>query len=133
MLLPHDANAERQLAKTIGAPIGMLAELAPDLDWRIVPRIHDYQAGIEILRGRFSEAWFDEEGCKEGIDHLGLFRKKFNTTLGRFIDKPEKDDGNSEAPDALRQWAQGFDPSHITTTPGAKNRNQRRRATGATA
>ncbi len=133
MLLPHDANAERQLAKTIGAPISMLAELAPDLDWRIVPRIHDYQAGIEILRGRFNEAWFDEEGCKEGIDHLGLFRKKFNTTLGRFIDKPEKDDGNSEAPDALRQWAQGFDPSHITTTPGAKNRNQRRRATGATA
>lgn len=129
MLLPHDANASRQLATTIGAPIDMLQGLRRDWKWEIVPRVHDFQAGIETLRNRMPEAWFDEEGCKEGIQHLSLYRKKFHTTLGRFIDEPEKHDGHSEAPDALRQWAQGFHPSH--TTAGTKTK--RRRTTGMTA
>lgn len=125
MFLPHDAAHERQLADTIGAPITMLQDLAPDWKWRIVPRVHDFQAGIEVLRQRFPEAWFDEEGCKEGLTHLSLYRKKFNTRLGMFVDDPEKQDGHSEAPDALRQWAQGFMPS--TVTSGSARKKPRRR------
>lgn len=124
MLLPHDAAAERQLIDKIGAPINMLQELRPDWRWEIVPRVHDFQAGIETLRSRFPEAWFDETGCKEGLTHLTLYRKKFNTRLGTFQDDPEKHDGHSEAPDALRQWAQGFHPTHAT--PGAKAKRSRR-------
>ena len=125
MYLPHDANAKRQLADKIGAPIEMLQELAPDWNWQIVPRVHDFQAGIDMLRQRFPEAWFDEEGCKEGLTHLSLYRKKFNTATKTFRDEPEKYDGHSEAADALRQWAQGFTPSHAT---GERKKPQRRRS-----
>lgn len=129
MYLPHDAAQTRQLETTIGAPLNMLQALAPDWRWSIVPRVHDFQAGIETLRSRFPEAWFDAENCKEGIEHLSLYRKKYNSRLGMFTDQPEKQDGHSEAPDALRQWAQGFQPSHST---GARKRPQRR-STGLTA
>lgn len=129
-LLPHDAVQERQLIDKVGAPIQMLTELAPDWNWRIVPRVHDFSAGITILRDRLSEAWFDDEGCKEGLQHLTLYRKKFNTRLGMFTDEPEKQDGHSEAPDALRQWAQGWHPSHITPSNSGR---KRRTASGMTA
>lgn len=129
MLLPHDAVQQRQMMDKIAAPLTMLQDLAPDWDWRIVPRVHDFQAGIDLLRSRFTELWIDEEGCKEGLNHLTLYRKKFNTRLKSFQDEPEKYDGHSEAPDALRQWAQGFDPSHVT----GERRKGRRRATGLTA
>lgn len=130
MFLPHDAMQTRQLINKIGAPLDMLQELAPDWNWQIVPRVHDFHAGIEMLRQRFPEAWFDEENCKEGLEHLSLYKKKFNTRLGVFTDEPEKQDGHSEAPDALRQWAQGFTPS--TATP-SRRRSSRRRTTGMTA
>lgn len=128
--LPHDAAHVRQLVSSIGAPIAMLQDLAPDWSFSIVPRAHDFQAAIEVLRSRFPEAWFDEEGCKEGLVHLSLYKKKFNTRLGAFIDQPEKQDGHSEAPDALRQWAQGFHPSHVVSSASKKTK---RRAGGMTA
>lgn len=131
MHLPHDAVQVRQLETTVGAPLTMLQTLAPDWRWSVVSRVHDFQAGIETLRNRFTEAWFDAEGCKEGIEHLSLYRKKFNTRLGMFIDQPEKDDGHSEAPDALRQWSQGYHPSQIA--PGAPPARRPRRSTGMTA
>ena len=129
MLLPHDAASERQVLDRVAAPLDMLMELAKDWDWRIVPRVHDFQAGIDLLRAKFPEFWFDEEGCKEGLNHLALYRKKFNSRLKSFQDEPEKHDGHSEAPDALRQIAQGFDPSHVT----GEKKKTRRRATGLTA
>lgn len=122
-MLPHDATQVRQLTTSIGSPLSMLRDVAPDLRWEIVPRVHDFQAGIEITRNRFSEAWFDAEGCKEGLIHLQLYHKKFNTRLATFVDEPEKQDGHSECADALRQWAQGFSPSHATATkPSTKRR-----------
>ena len=56
-------------------------------------------------------------------------RNAEQTRLGAFIDEPEKQDGHSEAPDALRQWAQGFHPSHHT----GERRKKPRRAGGMTA
>lgn len=122
--LPHDANHERQLVNKVGAPITMLQDLAPDWRFNIVPRAHDFTAAVNLLRGKFSEAWFDEEGCKEGLLHLSLYRKKYNTRLGAYTEEPEKHDGHSEAADALRQWAQGFDPAFHTTS--AQKRKPRR-------
>ena len=129
MHMPHDASHQRQLADKIGAPLTMVQELAPDWDWNIVPRVHDLHAGIELLRTRFHEAYFDAEGCKEGLNHIGLYRKKYNSALKAFVDEPEKRDGHSEAADALRQWAQGW--TH--TAAGHSQGGRRRRATGLTA
>lgn len=129
--LPHDANAERPGPDTkMYSPLSMLSELRPRWSWRIVPRVHDFTAGITVLKERFPEAWFDEEGCKEGLQHLALYRKKYNTSTKTFQDEPQKYDGHSEAPDALRQWAQGFHPSHKT---GAAPKKQQRRRSGLTA
>lgn len=112
--LPHDAQHERQMKDGVKAPIDMLRELAPDWRFEIVPRVHDLQFGIDQTRGKFGEAWFDEEGCKSGLEHIALYHKKWNNTLGVFTNEPEKLDGHSEAADALRQWAQGYDPTLIS-------------------
>ncbi|OOY20875.1 hypothetical protein BMI86_10235 [Thioclava sp. DLFJ5-1] len=139
--LPHDANQIRQMQSSVGSPLMMLQELRRDWSFVVVPRVHDFQAGLTMLRQKFSEAWFDEEGCKEGLTHLALYHKKFNTRLGTYIDSPEKDEGDSEAPDALRQWAQGFVPlrasrgsgGNTQPSPTAASRRRRRRRTGMTA
>ena len=128
MYLPHDAAQVRQLVDTVAAPFTMLQGLAPDWDWRIVPRVDDLQHGFELTRQKFAEAFFHEADCKIGLDHLGSYHKKFNTRLQMFVEEPEKQDGHSECADAFRQWAQGWNPS---LTPS--NGRQPRRASGMTA
>ena len=111
--LPHDALHERQMKDTIARPLDMLTDLAPDWTFDIVPRVQHLQHGIQLTREKFQEAWFDEEGCAAGIDHLDNYKKKWNARIGAYSDEPEKLEGHSEAADAFRQWAQGFDPSII--------------------
>ena len=113
MYLPHDAIHTRQLKDTIGSPLDMLRELAPDWRYFIVPRVSTFQLGIEILRKRFSQAYFDERGCEKGLEHLSEYKKRWNRTLGVWSDQPDKDNPHTEAADALRQWAQGFDPAQL--------------------
>jgi hypothetical protein len=122
--LPHDADQVRQLEHKVGAPVEMLRDLAPDWHFTIVPRVQTIQHGIELTRGKFQEAWFDEEGCRDGLEHLALYRKKWNARLGVWSHEPEKLEGHSEAADALRQWAQGFNPTAISgpRRPRRKNR-----------
>jgi len=102
----------------------MLQELAPDWRFEIVPRVPDITQGIQMTREKFQEAWFDEEGCKEGLKHVSLYSKKWNARLGVYSDEPEKLTGHSEAADALRQWAQGYDPA-LMNAPSAPKRRHR--------
>jgi len=122
--LPHDAESKRQTKDGVKAPIDDLRELAPDWRFEVVPRVHELLHGINQTRAKFKEAWFDEEGCKEGLEHLRLYKKKWNNTLGVYTSEPEKLTGHSEAADAFRQWAQGYDPSIISgpTRPRRRNR-----------
>lgn len=120
--LPHDATHERQLADRVGAPIDFLTELAPDWNFTIVPRVENLTHGIQMTREAFSRAWFDEEGCKDGLEHLELYGKKWNSRLGTWSHEPEKLAGHSEAADSFRQWAQGYDPRMV----GIQTRIQRR-------
>ena len=115
--LPHDADHERQTKRGTTTPRRMLEEIAPDWNFTVVPRVQSLQTGIELLRRKLPEAWFDEKGCENGLNHMDLYHKKWNATLGTFVDEPEKRDGHSEAPDALRQWAQGFDPANALNNP----------------
>lgn len=129
--LPHDAVQERQLINTVGSPLEMLRQLAPDWTFRIVPRVDTIQNGIQLTRAKFQEAWFDADGCKDGLNHLTLYRKKWNARMGTWQDEPEKYSGHSEAADAFRQWAQGFDPSHVHSPRAAPK--TRSRPSGMTA
>jgi hypothetical protein len=82
-----------------------------------------------MTREAFSRAYFDEEGCKAGLEHIELYGKKWNSRLGVWSHEPEKLAGHSEAADSLRQWAQGYDPTLIY----AQQRPRRRTAGGMTA
>lgn len=114
MYLPHDAAQTRQLKDTIGSPMDMLRDLAPDWRYMIVPRTPTFQMGIETTRKEFSTAWFDEKRCEKGLVHIAEYKKRWNRALAVWSDQPDKDNPHTEAADALRQWAQGFDPAHLT-------------------
>ena len=120
MYLPHDATQTRQVADTVASPLDMLSEIAPDWDWRVVPRVQEKQHAIELARAKFSECWFDEEGCREGIRHLELYRKKWNARMGAWSEEPEKLDGHSEAADAFMQFATGFNPGDLRRPKGRR-------------
>lgn len=126
--LPHDADHERQMAHRVGKPIDMLQELAPDWTFTIVPRVQDIQHGITLTRRSFETCWFDAEGCKEGLVHLELYRKVWNARAQVFTDQPYKLNGHSEAADAFRQFAQGYDPLVANSDPYGELEKIRRRA-----
>ena len=102
--LPHDADHKR-LSDTNKSVKEMLEDLGlRNID--IVPLISDLSTGILMTRDAFPVMWFDKTGCAEGIKCLDNYKKKWNSQQGRYIDEPVKTDGNSEAADALRQFAQ---------------------------
>lgn len=110
--LPHDGNHVRQGQNANLTPKEML-EKEGRRRIEIVERVSELQHGIQITRNMLATAWIDKDACKEGIAHLDSYRKKYNNRMQTFTDQPEKDDGHSEAADALRQWAQvyGSDPN----------------------
>lgn len=107
--LPHDAEQERQGEHKVYSPASILREMRPGWRFRIVPRVDELIHGIQALRDAFPTMWFDEIGCKEGLEHLALYKKRFVTQTGTFADEPVKHDGHSEAADALRQFAQALE------------------------
>jgi len=74
----------------------------------IVKRVDDISHGIQATRNAFATCWFDEAECKDGILHLDSYKKMWSETNQRFTDTP-KHDIHSEAADAFRQFAQGYE------------------------
>ncbi len=126
--LPHDADAERQGAYEPYSPVSELRKLKPTWNFRIVPRVGELIHGINALRDVFPQLWFDEEGCKAGIDHLDLYSKRWVQQTQNYVDEPVKHDGHSEAADALRQFAQVFEDLNPSVRAGqVPNRSGHRR------
>lgn len=105
--LPHDADHARQRKNKMLKPIDELRELWPGVRWKIVPRVDDIVHGIKLTRSAMAQAYFDESGCKEGLDHLHSYRKEWDEHRGCWRETPRHDE-HSEAADALRQWGQEF-------------------------
>lgn len=101
--LPHDA-AHKRLSDSNKSVEEMLNDLGLR-NTEIVPRIQNELDGITMLRALFPELYFDEEGCAEGLKRLASFRKRWNKTLGAWMNEPADDD-NCHGADALRQLAQ---------------------------
>jgi hypothetical protein len=106
--MPHDADHDR-FSSDQNKSIKVQFEDLGVKDIHIVPRISDLEAGIQLMRKHFSAFYFDEVNAAEGIKRIDGYKKKFNRALGRFTDLPEKQDGNSEGADALRQLAQAIE------------------------
>lgn len=120
--LPHDAEHKRQQGARIASPREMLEELAPGWRFEIIPRVDEILTGIQMTRAKFSEAWFDEAACADGLAHLALYRKEWNDRLAVWKDQPRHDE-HSEAADALRQWAQGWQDYATASGSIPKRRN----------
>lgn len=102
--LPHDGNHVRQGELENLSPKQMLEKLGLR-KIEIVPVVSELQHGISAVRDAFSSYWFDEEGCKEGIEHVEMYKKRWNATTQTFTDEPLKDI-HTEGADSLRQHAQ---------------------------
>ena len=108
MYLPHDASHERQGKTNNKSPQHMLKDLMSSAEWEIVPRIAEINWGIQQTRDCFPMLWFDSDKCHAGIEHLKAYRRKWADKERRWLDKPDKSEGHSEAADALRQFAQAY-------------------------
>lgn len=108
MFLPHDADHKRQGQHNNKSPKEMLQELMPGVAFEIVPRIDDINWGIQQTRDVFPMLYFDETECKEGLDHLDAYKRKWNERMACWSSEPDKTGGHSEAADALRQFAQAY-------------------------
>jgi hypothetical protein len=110
---PHDGDHER-LSSDQNKSIKEQMEDLGMKNIEIVPRIKDINAGIFITKKHFPSAFFHEKECAEGIKRLDNYKRKFNTKFGRYVNEPEKLDGNSEGADALRGWAQAKELGMLT-------------------
>lgn len=92
------------------------ATLAEQLGLRPVRIVHtkDLLAGIQETRSRLATAVFDETGCELGLKRLAAYRKDWNERLQAYTDRPLHDEA-SHAADALRMWAQGYQPPAART------------------
>ncbi|MEM5294233.1 terminase [Burkholderia sp. JPY481] len=105
--LPHDGDHKRL---GTGFKNRSVKEMLQDLqlhDIEIVPRIDDVTLGITQTRMALSSAYFDAEGCKEGLDHLEKYSKEWDERGATWKNYP-KHDKHSNGADALRQWGQHF-------------------------
>ncbi len=117
--LPHDGDHKRQQADKVASPIEELQKFEIGGKWVIVPRVEDVNNGIQKMREAFSQCTFNEIGCKDGIAHLSLYKKEWNSRLGCWSDRP-RHDIHSEAADSIRQFAQGFRAKPVIEAPRRK-------------
>lgn len=108
MYLPHDADHKRQGQKDNKSPKQMLEDLMSGAEWEIVPRIAEVNWGIQQTRDIFPLLWFDRAKCAKGLEHIRSYRRRWSENEKRWLDKPDKSEGHSEAADALRQLGQAY-------------------------
>ncbi|MNR51153.1 hypothetical protein D3C85_1707840 [compost metagenome] len=89
--------------------------------------------GIQQTRDLFPLLVIDETRCKEGLEHLESYRKRWNSHQQVWGDKPDKAGGHSEAADALRQLGQALAANLININRGPSPSKLRRNKSWRTA
>lgn len=109
--LPHDA--EHKSLQTGRSTVDLLSGLLPGHRFEVVPRVENVLTGIEETRLKLSgPVWFDAVNCHEGLTALERYRKEWNPKLQAFKPTPLHDQYSNYA-DAIRQWAQGWQPRGV--------------------
>jgi len=107
-MLGENAQTRLEIARGVGIRFETTAEGKNETS--IVPKL-SIDDGINAVRMRLGQVWFDETNCQPLIDALTHYRKKWNDNLGDFEDRPFHD-WSSHAADAVRYWA--VTPQHLT-------------------
>jgi hypothetical protein len=124
--LPHDAEHKRQGMHANKSPLEMLEAFDIGGRWEVVPVVDDILHGIQATRDVFPTCWFDKVNCKPGLAHLAKYRKTWNKQRACWnASVPSKAQGHSEAPDALRQFGQGYTAPRMTEPKAPVARNWR--------
>lgn len=98
---PHDANARDRAGVTF-------VKQAAQLNLKgFVLEIHDKQDGIRLVRTTLAKCWFDQTKCKEGINALENYKKRYNSSIGGFTSEDIHDDFSHGA-DAFRYLCSGL-------------------------
>lgn len=126
--LPHDGNTRSEAATELKTPHDMLWDLGLR-NIVIIPRIPDLITGIDLLRQDMAHYRFDEARCKEGIEHLDGYSKKWNAQMALWSESVAEN-GHEHATDALRQKAQW---AHRIRASGGKKLPNRRNRSGMAA
>lgn len=129
--VPHDAENKRlgtdpDKNRSI---LEMLEELLPGHRFETVPRVTDIHTGIQAVRNVFDSCWFDEEGCKEGLEHLAGYRKEWDEKHGVWRGHPRHDE-HCHGADAFRQFAQEADAGN-QFRDGYSSPSKSRRSSGS--
>ena len=103
--LPHDAENKRLGLDANKSIADLLREAMPGQKVEIVDRVESIHTGIQMVRDAFPSCWFDEEGCADGIAHIGAYRKEWDEQHGVWKPTP-RHDHTSHAADSFRQFAQ---------------------------
>lgn len=98
--LPHDAQA-KTLASGGRSIEEMVAERLKDV--AIVPGL-SVQDGIQAARAMFPRAWFDAEGCADGLEALRQYQREYNEDTKAFRERP-RHDWTSHYADGFRMLA----------------------------
>jgi hypothetical protein len=100
-LWPFDANARDRAGITFVQQAAGLALRG------IVLENHDLKDGIRLVRTTLPKCWFDQNKCKEGIQALENYKKKWSPSLGGWTSEPVHDDASHGA-DAFRYLSAGL-------------------------
>ena len=106
-LAPHDVERPQHTGGENAETIRQIASMA-GIDFVRVPRVADVQIGVEIVRSRFSNFYFDNVKCEHGVSALASYRREWDSKNGIFRLMPVHD-WSSHFADSLRTGACGIE------------------------
>lgn len=99
---PHDARARDRAGITFEMQ-------ARDFNLTgIVLEQHGLLDGINLVRTTLPKMWFDQKRCRDGINALSNYKKKWNTQIGGFTSQPVHDE-SSHGADSMRYLCAGLE------------------------
>lgn len=131
--MPHDADHKRQGKDENLSPKEYFEELGLK-NIEIVPVIENLEVGINLTKKHMAGLWINVAqdktskevlDCAKGVDRIDGYKRKWDSVQAAWRNEPEKNDGNSEGADAIRQWAQAKELGIITLLSNTPLRKQK--------
>jgi phage terminase large subunit len=127
--LPHDGAQTLQTRRLTNRKqiLQDIINSRPGKRSRVVTtqRNPDRSVGIDVTRMRLADAYFDEDGCNEGLVALRTYRYEWIEAEKRYGNEPYHGPESNGA-DALRTWSTGYKPGG----PSAADRESMRGSVG---